>query len=180
MVDRDALAEMRALIFELRPESLENEGLVVALEKQGASLQARKTPGKRSIQLAASGITVGTPVMVSTPSDGTTLPWIVAIPPAEKAAEADNPDAKLPSSAIQAVHRSDESGTTENFTEYLAAAAGDAWPHEVSGDWPVSGTQSAQGTSGVVQTVTEAEGAITCGSVSNSRFFSGSNLPESV
>jgi PAS domain S-box-containing protein len=35
------LTEMRALIFELRPESLENEGLVVALEKQGASLQAR-------------------------------------------------------------------------------------------------------------------------------------------
>lgn len=35
------LAEMRALIFELRPESLETEGLVVALAKQGASLQAR-------------------------------------------------------------------------------------------------------------------------------------------
>ena len=35
------LAEMRALIFELRPESLENEGLVAALEKQAASLQAR-------------------------------------------------------------------------------------------------------------------------------------------
>ena len=35
------LAEMRALIFELRPESLETEGLVVALTKQGASLQAR-------------------------------------------------------------------------------------------------------------------------------------------
>ena len=35
------LAEMRALIFELRPESLESEGLVVALEKQVASLRAR-------------------------------------------------------------------------------------------------------------------------------------------
>src|SRR5690606_13238139 len=35
------LAEMRALIFELRPESLEAEGLVIALAKQGASLQAR-------------------------------------------------------------------------------------------------------------------------------------------
>ena len=35
------LAEMRALIFELRPESLENEGLVAALEKQAASLRAR-------------------------------------------------------------------------------------------------------------------------------------------
>jgi signal transduction histidine kinase len=35
------LAEMRALIFELRPESLETEGLVSALSKQAAALQAR-------------------------------------------------------------------------------------------------------------------------------------------
>jgi PAS domain S-box-containing protein len=35
------LAEMRALIFELRPDSLQNEGLTAALEKQAASLQAR-------------------------------------------------------------------------------------------------------------------------------------------
>jgi signal transduction histidine kinase len=32
---------MRALIFELRPESLEREGLVAALSRQGAALQAR-------------------------------------------------------------------------------------------------------------------------------------------
>jgi len=32
---------MRALIFELRPESLEQEGLVSALTKQAAALQAR-------------------------------------------------------------------------------------------------------------------------------------------
>jgi signal transduction histidine kinase len=35
------LAEMRALIFELRPESLENEGLIAALDKQIASTRAR-------------------------------------------------------------------------------------------------------------------------------------------
>ena len=35
------LAEMRALIFELRPESLEQEGVVAAIEKQAASTQAR-------------------------------------------------------------------------------------------------------------------------------------------
>jgi signal transduction histidine kinase len=35
------LAEMRALIFELRPESLEQEGLLAALEKLAASLRAR-------------------------------------------------------------------------------------------------------------------------------------------
>jgi PAS domain S-box-containing protein len=35
------MAEMRALIFELRPESLEQEGLVAALEKQVSALRAR-------------------------------------------------------------------------------------------------------------------------------------------
>jgi signal transduction histidine kinase len=35
------LAELRALIFELRPESLAQEGLVAALEKQFAALRAR-------------------------------------------------------------------------------------------------------------------------------------------
>lgn len=35
------LAEMRALIFELRPESLESEGLLAALAKQAAVLQTR-------------------------------------------------------------------------------------------------------------------------------------------
>ena len=36
-----ALVEMRALIFELRPESLEREGLVGALTQQAAAVQAR-------------------------------------------------------------------------------------------------------------------------------------------
>ncbi|WP_081829691.1 phosphate ABC transporter substrate-binding protein PstS [Paraoerskovia marina] len=71
-----------------------------------------------------------------------------------------NPDVELPSEAITPVHRSDESGTTENFTEYLEAAGGDAWPHEASGDWPTEGGQSAQGTSGVVQTVQGGSGTI--------------------
>jgi signal transduction histidine kinase len=35
------LAELRALIYELRPESLEHEGLVAALERQAAALRAR-------------------------------------------------------------------------------------------------------------------------------------------
>ncbi len=35
------MAEMRALIFELRPESLQAEGVVAALRKQTAALQAR-------------------------------------------------------------------------------------------------------------------------------------------
>lgn len=73
---------------------------------------------------------------------------------------ADNPGVDLPDLAITPVVRSDESGTTENFTEYLAAAAPEAWPYEPSGNWPLTGGQSAQGTSGVVQTVTDGSGTI--------------------
>jgi signal transduction histidine kinase len=36
-----ALTEMRSLIFELRPDSLEKQGLVVALERQADTLEAR-------------------------------------------------------------------------------------------------------------------------------------------
>lgn len=78
----------------------------------------------------------------------------------DPAIAADNPGATLPATAITPVNRSDESGTTENFTEYLVAAAGDAWPHEASGDWPVSGGEAAQGTSGVVSAVGSGDGTI--------------------
>ncbi|GAB2880380.1 phosphate ABC transporter substrate-binding protein PstS [Streptomyces mayteni] len=78
----------------------------------------------------------------------------------DEAIAADNPDVELPDTAITPVNRSDESGTTENFVDYLSQTAGDDWPHEVSGDWPVSGGEAAQGTSGVVQAVTGGEGTI--------------------
>jgi phosphate transport system substrate-binding protein len=71
-----------------------------------------------------------------------------------------NPDATLPDQAITPVHRSDESGTTENFTEYLAAASEGAWTYEASGDWPVEGGESGQGTSGLVQAVQGGQGTI--------------------
>ncbi|WGW12501.1 phosphate ABC transporter substrate-binding protein PstS [Saxibacter everestensis] len=73
----------------------------------------------------------------------------------------DNPDAKLPDTKITPVHRSDESGTTENFTDYLAVAAKDAWGQEPAQEFPKDfGGEAAQGTTGVIQTVEGAEGAI--------------------
>lgn len=38
---RTALAEMRALIFELRPETLDRDGLVVAIQRQAEAIRAR-------------------------------------------------------------------------------------------------------------------------------------------
>jgi len=53
----------------------------------------------------------------------------------DKAIAADNPGVELPSTRITPVNRSDESGTTQNFTEYLSEVVPKVWTHEVSGDW---------------------------------------------
>lgn len=73
----------------------------------------------------------------------------------------DNPDAELPAEPINPVHRSDESGTTGNFTNYLSVAAPDAWTHGEIEIWPKSaGGEGGQGTSGVVSAVTNAVNSI--------------------
>lgn len=72
-----------------------------------------------------------------------------------------NPDATLPAENITAVHRSDESGTTENFTDYLAAAAPTEWTVGAIESWPTEfGGEGAQGTSGVVEAVSNGVGTI--------------------
>lgn len=71
-----------------------------------------------------------------------------------------NPGVDLPDTRIVPVNRSDESGTTENFTEYLSEVVPSVWKFEVSGDWPVKGGEAANGTSGVVEAVAAGEGAI--------------------
>lgn len=71
-----------------------------------------------------------------------------------------NPGVELPDTRITPVNRSDESGTTENFTDYLSQVVPGIWSYEVSGDWPVKGGEAAQGTSGVVEAVSAGDGAI--------------------
>jgi phosphate transport system substrate-binding protein len=78
----------------------------------------------------------------------------------DPAIAADNPGATLPATAITPVNRSDDSGTTENFTDYLAQAAPSDWTYPADGEWPVSGGESAQGTSGVISAVQAGDGAI--------------------
>lgn len=72
----------------------------------------------------------------------------------------ENPGVELPETRIVPVNRSDESGTTENFTDYLSKVAPSVWTHEVSGNWPVKGGEAASGTSGVIEAVSAGEGAI--------------------
>ena len=72
-----------------------------------------------------------------------------------------NPDAKLPSSAIAVVHRSDGSGTTFNFTYYLGQVSPE-WTTSVgvnqSVEWPVG--IGAKGNEGVAANVQQTAGSI--------------------
>jgi phosphate transport system substrate-binding protein len=74
--------------------------------------------------------------------------------------KADNPDATLPDQRITPVNRSDESGTTQNFTDYLHQAAPKVWTDEADQVWPVKGGEAAQGTSGVVDAIKNGKGTI--------------------
>ncbi|MET9431341.1 MULTISPECIES: phosphate ABC transporter substrate-binding protein PstS [unclassified Streptomyces] len=71
-----------------------------------------------------------------------------------------NPEAKLPSTPIQAFHRSEDSGTTQNLGKYLGKAAKADWPYEAEKKWPAPGGQAASGSSGVAAQVKQVEGAI--------------------
>ncbi|WP_053694467.1 phosphate ABC transporter substrate-binding protein PstS [Streptomyces sp. WM6372] len=71
-----------------------------------------------------------------------------------------NPGVTLPSTAIQAFHRSEDSGTTENLGKYLKAAAPEAWTYEAAKKWPAPGGQAATGSAGVASQVKAVDGAI--------------------
>ncbi|MGH3473035.1 MAG: phosphate ABC transporter substrate-binding protein PstS [Nocardioidaceae bacterium] len=78
----------------------------------------------------------------------------------DPAITASNPGVKLPSTSITPVHRSDDSGTTNNFTDYLHQAAGGSWTYPASETWPLKSGESADGTSGVVSAVQNGQGTI--------------------
>ncbi|MHB1064949.1 MAG: phosphate ABC transporter substrate-binding protein PstS [Georgenia sp.] len=80
--------------------------------------------------------------------------------PAILEANPDIADALDAAGAVVPVNRSDDSGTTENFTEYLDAVAADVWTYGPLETWPIEGTQSGNGTSGVVQTVLSGTGTV--------------------
>ncbi|NNG97001.1 phosphate ABC transporter substrate-binding protein PstS [Gordonia araii] len=72
-----------------------------------------------------------------------------------------NPGAKLPSSRIVPVHRSDSSGTTDNFQKFLQLSAPQAWPYEHSKEFKGKGGSAASKSTGVGDTVKKTPGAIT-------------------
>ena len=79
----------------------------------------------------------------------------------DPAIKALNPKVSLPSTRITPVYRSDNSGTTYNFTDYLSAVS-PAWKSKigvgVNANWPAG--QGGQGSSGVAGVVSNTQGAL--------------------
>ena len=74
-----------------------------------------------------------------------------------------NPGKKLPDQPITVVHRADGSGTTFNFTDYLAAVSPD-WSKRMGRGaaikWPAASSIGGKGNEGVAANVNRAKGSI--------------------
>ncbi|MDN4609763.1 phosphate ABC transporter substrate-binding protein PstS [Arthrobacter burdickii] len=80
----------------------------------------------------------------------------------DPAIAAQNDGVDLPALPVSAVSRSDDSGTTENFTDYLHAVVPEIWTDEPDGTWPAGlENENAKGNAGVVSTVASTVGAVT-------------------
>lgn len=71
-----------------------------------------------------------------------------------------NDGVTLPDLAITAVHRSDDSGTTKNFTDYLNKVAPTVWDKPAADTFPYTTGEGAPKTQGVIDSVTNGKGTI--------------------
>ncbi|QGN46620.1 phosphate ABC transporter substrate-binding protein PstS [Micromonospora sp. WMMD558] len=78
----------------------------------------------------------------------------------DPAIRADNPGVQLPPTPVHAVHRADESGTTETFTAFLSEAAPAEWTLGSDREWPASGGVGAEGSERLAEAVQDTDGAI--------------------
>lgn len=72
-----------------------------------------------------------------------------------------NPGVALPDAPITVVHRSDDSGTTENFTDYLSVNAKGVWDAGKTQTFPYNVGDAAKGTSGVADATRNGSNTIT-------------------
>ena len=133
----------------LKAEQLEKDGLVQWPMVMGAIVPVVNLEGIASGELVLSGELLADIYL------GKVTKWddaaIVKL----------NPKLKLPSAAITVVRRSDGSGTTFNFTDYLAKASPD-WKTKVgmgtAVEWPVG--VGAKGNEGVAGNISQTKNAI--------------------
>lgn len=122
-------------------------------------VQIASTLGTESLAYNLSGVSNGqlklTPKTIAGIFLGTIKNWH------DPALAADNSGVSLPNQPISVVHRSDGSGTTYIFTDYLSTVSAD-WKSKVgkskSVSWPVG--QGAKGNEAVATTIKQTPGAI--------------------
>jgi len=133
----------------LKPEELDKSGLVQFPTVMGGVVPVVNIPGVKPGELVLDGPTLADIFI------GKVAKWDDA------AIKKLNPSAKLPSQAIAVVHRSDGSGTTFIFTDYLAKVS-PTWKDKVGTntavEWPVG--IGAKGNEGVAGNIGQTQGSI--------------------
>ena len=133
----------------LKPEELEKAGLVQWPMILGGIVPTVNLKGVQSGELVIDGPTLARIFL------GEIAKWD------DPAIRKLNPNANLPSKAIAVVHRSDGSGTTFNFTDYLSKVSPE-WKRKVGAStavqWPVG--IGAKGNEGVANQASRTDGAI--------------------
>jgi phosphate transport system substrate-binding protein len=133
----------------LKPEEVQKSGLVQFPTVIGGDVPVVNLEGIKSADLKLDGDTLAKIFL------GQITKWDDA------AIKKLNPTAKLPSQAIVVVHRSDGSGTTFIWTDYLSKVSAD-WKSKVgantSVEWPVG--IGAKGNEGVANNVSNTKGSI--------------------
>src|SRR6476469_9266796 len=133
----------------LKPDELQKIGVIQFPTVMGGVVPVVNLDGIKSNEITLDGPTLGKIFM------GEIKSWddaaIVKL----------NPKAKLPKQAIAVVHRSDGSGTTFIFTNYLSKVSAD-WKSKVGNntavEWPVG--IGAKGNEGVANNVANTKGSI--------------------
>ncbi len=133
----------------LKAEQLEKDGLVQWPMVMGAIVPVVNIEGVKPGEMVFDGETLANIYL------GKITKWDDA------AIKKLNPNAKLPSDAITVVRRSDGSGTTFNFTNYLSKASAD-WKSKVGEgtavEWPVG--VGAKGNEGVSGNISQTKNSI--------------------
>jgi phosphate transport system substrate-binding protein len=133
----------------LKPEELEKNGLVQWPQVMGGIVPVVNIDGVSAGQLFIDGPSLAKIFLgeIKTWND----PALIKL----------NPGVTLPNQAIAVVHRSDGSGTSFNFTDYLSKVSPD-WKSKVGAaaavEWPLG--LGAKGNEGVANTVANTKGAI--------------------
>ncbi|OAF00603.1 phosphate ABC transporter substrate-binding protein [Bradyrhizobium centrolobii] len=133
----------------LKAEQLEKDGLVQWPMVMGAIVPVVNIEGVKAGELVFDGETLANIYL------GKITKWD------DTAIKKLNPNVKLPSDAITVVRRSDGSGTTFNFTNYLSKASAD-WKSKVGEgtavEWPVG--VGAKGNEGVSGNISQTKNSI--------------------